>query len=290
MTQPTSKPLPEEDAATLKSLAIDAFMTDALRGGAAALADRSNPLRLNFFSTAMRMLFEHVMGALAPEEEVRACDWYKSEDGQLRPTRRQRIQYWLQGGLSDEFLIEELDIEPAPLRAKLVKAYDQLSKHVHGREDTIVSDPDRQDEEAGVIIKAVRELLQAYHDCRHALIDPLSEALDDEAVNALTMETIQGVDELASHYSVEEVYTSETEVVAINAHFVRYKATGTIAVILQWGSNSDLRRGDGAEAEKSFPFECAFDVPVDDPRDLSNADVTAGVDTSSWFEGRYDPD
>lgn len=272
----------------LKDLANDQFMGDALESAAKVLGDETNPLRLNLFAAAIRMLFEHVMGALAPDNEVEACDWYKPESGQTKPVRRQRIQYWLQGGLSDEFLLSELNIDPSPLRDRLLRAFNNLSKHVHGRSTTVIQSIAEQNAEAEAGIAAVRALLEAYHECRAALIEPLVQSLDDAAVDALISETILSVDELASHHSVDEVCCEHTEVMSIGAHFIHYKASGTVSVTLQWGSNSDMARGDGAELEEGFPFDCEFEVPIDDPRDLSNATVTSGVDTSSWFEGRYD--
>lgn len=274
----------------LKDLATDRFMGDALDSAAKVLRDDTNPLRLNLFAAAIRMLFEHVMGALAPDNEVESCDWYKPEAGQTKPVRRQRIQYWLQGGLSDGFLLSELNIDPSPLRDRLLRAFNDLSKHVHGRSTTVLQSVSEQNAEAGAAIAAVRALLESYHDCRAALIEPLVQSLDEAAVDALISETILSVDELASHHSVDEVCCEHTEVMSIGAHFIHYKASGTVSVTLQFGSNSDMARGDGAELEEGFPFECEFEVPIDDPRDLSNATVTSGVDTSSWFEGRYDED
>lgn len=269
--------------AKLAPLAPDDFFRITIEGSASVLRDISNPLRLNLFSTAIRMLFEHVMGTLAPNDEVEACSWYAPVEGQSKPVRAQRIQYWLQGGLTDEFLENDLGADPVRLRKRLIKAFNDLSKHVHGRADTIVHDRDEQEGEAEAAIGAVEELLHAYQDCREALLEPLAESLDDSAVDSLLSETILSIDELASHHSVEEIYVDRTGVASIGSTTVRYRATGTVSVTLQWGSNSDLRRGDGAELEESFPFECYFDVPVDDPRDLRMAEIISGVDTSSWY-------
>jgi hypothetical protein len=85
-------------------------------------------------------------------------------------------------------------------------------------------------------------------------------------------DTILEVDELATHHSVDEVYVDRTTV------------KGSLAVGLQWGSNSDVRRGDGVEIDQSFPFQCDIEVPVDDPFDLRGADTSYVVDTSKWRE------
>lgn len=276
-------PAPADRLAALGPLAPDDFFRITIEGAASVLRDATNPLRLNLFSTAIRMLFEHVMGTLAPDADVEACPWYAPVDGQDKPVRAQRIQYWLQGGLSDDYLESDLGLVPDALRKRLLKAFNNLSKHVHGRANTLVRDPGEQETEAEATVSAVAELLHAYHDCRTALIEPLVEGLDEGAIDSLLSETIQSIDELASHHTIEEIYTDKTEVAAIGPDVVRYRASGTVSVTLQFGSNSDLRRGDGAELDDSFPFECLFDVPLDDPRDLSQAEVVSGVDTSSWY-------
>jgi len=286
----TEAETPEQKLAALAPRAIDAFTRQALEGAARVLGDRDNPLRINLFSAGIRIFFEHLMGTLAPLDEVKACPWFRPEKDTTGPTRRQRIQYCLQGGITDQFLEETLDLEPEALRSQLLGAFNNLSKHVHGRADTLILDAAAQDEEAAATVDAVAGFLNAYHECRAALLKPLAESLDDAAVDDLMQETIQSIDELATHHSIEEIYVGHTEVAAIGAESVRYRATGTISVILQWGSNSDLRRGDGAEMEKSFPFECLFDVPVEDPQELDNAEIVSGVDTGSWWDGYYDED
>jgi hypothetical protein len=97
-------------------------------------------------------------------------------------------------------------------------------------------------------------------------------------------ETLQDVDELASHYSLEEVYVDEAKVLRIGAQTIIYRASGSVNVILQWGSNSDLRHGDGAELFETFPATCDITVAIDDPWDLSGAETRYGVDTSTWRE------
>ena len=95
-------------------------------------------------------------------------------------------------------------------------------------------------------------------------------------------ETLGEVDELASHYSLEEVYVDRVVVHTIGVDTITYRATGSVAVVLQWGSNSDVRRGDGAELGQSFPFYCDLVLPLDEPWNLDLAETTYGVDTREW--------
>jgi Predicted pPIWI-associating nuclease len=274
-----------DQLAALKPKALDDFSRTTITGAQHALADAANPLRLTFFSTAMRILFEHMIGTLAPIDQVVQSEWFVPEREDNVPTRWQRIVFAIQGGLSDDFVKNTLQIDIAPIRKKLIKAVDNLSKHVHGREDTIIEGRDEQDVVASGAIEALGNFLDTYHECRTAILDAIQLELDDAAVDALLTDTIQEVDELATHHSVEEVYVDDTSVRSIGAHFITYRATGTIAIGLQWGSNSDFRRGDGAEADLSFPFYCDIQVSLDDPLNMAFNETDYAVDVSSWRDG-----
>lgn len=272
----------DELVAGLRDKAIDDFAKCAIQGAQHALADAANPLRLNFFSTAMRILFEHMMDTLAPVEQVKRSSWFKPERPDGHATRWQRVVFAIQGGFSDAFVKEHLKVDPQPLRKRLLNAVDELSKHVHGREQTIISKRAAQDAAAQATVTAMGAFLDVIHDCRAAILDPIAEALDDAAVDTLASDSLVEVDELASHFSLEEVYVDRTVVQAIGADTIIYRATGSVSVVLQWGSNSDLRRGDGAELGQSFPFFCDIELPLDEPWELGLAEVNCGVDTSSW--------
>ena len=266
----------------LKPKVIDNFCRRALDGAIHALDGTANPLRLNFFSTALRMLYEHTMKKLAPADQVKLSRWFTVQQESGNPTRGQRIQFAVQGGLLDAFLKDELQINIGPMRKRLVKAVDNLGKHVHGDQATIITDPVLQNQEADNMIADLAAFLDTYAECRSAILEPIQERLDDAAVDILLAETIQTVDELATHHSIEEVYVASTVVHSIGISDITYQAKGTLSVVLQWDSNSDLRRGDGAELGQSFPFYCDIAVPLEDPWDLDVADTSYGVDTSEW--------
>ena len=287
----TSAPSTLEGAVrALKAKAIDRYAAAVVDGAERALADPHNPLRLNFFSTAMRMLFEHVMDRLAPADQVKAAPWFKSERDNGEPTRWQRAVFAIQGGLSETFVRHTLHVDPMPLRRQLLGAIGQASKHIHGRADTIIRDPSEQDAVAMATVTAMAAFLDTLRGCRDAVLEPIAEALDAAAVDALLSETIMEVDELATHHSLDEVYVDEVRVAAIGAATITYLASGSIDVTLQWGSNSDVRRGDGAELDQNFPFECEFELPLDDLWDLHLAEPVYRVDTSEWTDATQPDD
>jgi hypothetical protein len=162
-------------------------------GARCTLVDLENPLRLNFFSAAIRILFEHMMGTLAPINQVKQSGWFVAEKPDGLPARWQRVVFALQGGLTDDFVINALSVDVQPLRKRLLTAVDDLSKQMHAREATIVDELSAQDAAASATIEAFSNFLQTYHDCRLAILSPIQEALDNAAIEALLEETIQEI-------------------------------------------------------------------------------------------------
>ena len=253
------------------------------------LEDRGNPLRFNNFAYAMRELVRHVMARLAPDNEVRACSWYKEETDRLNGiSRRQRVYYAVQGGLSDEYVADELGLEVGQIHRRLRDSIDNLSKHTHIEEATFNLSDAEVDRFVNQTLAAVTDLFQTISECRTALVEAFNEKLDASVVSAAISETILSIDELATHHCIDAVYTEQVHISQIDANFIHFSAEGTVECELQWGSNSDLRRGDGATLEQAFPFNCELTSPVDNPGAIVAEENAFVADTSSWREGYYD--
>ena len=253
------------------------------------LIDSENNLRLNNFAYAMRELMRHVLHRLAPTESVVQCPWYHNEiDKPNVVTRRQRAYFAVQGGLSDEYVQDVLHLETESIHHSLVQAIDGLSKLTHiektvfGLSDADVAAHVQATEDA------VAALCSAIHSCRQQIIMALWERIDGTVIDEALRETLQAIDEITAHYSIEEVYTHRVEIIEIAHDEIVFSATGSIAMELQWGSNSDIRRGDGAVLSKSFPFTCYLWSPVDDPTQVEAREDGLLVDTRSWGDGYYD--
>lgn len=188
--------LPHVEA--LKRALDDRFSLEVLDGAVRAWAEKDNPLRLNFFATALRILSEHSLDRLAPDADVRRCQWFVPERDNGEPTRPQRVKYAIQGGLSDEFVTEELGIDIAPLQKRLTKTIKRLSGQVHAREHTVVRDFAEQAQAAEEMLSALDSIFTTAKQARSAILQPVQEGLDEAAVDALLSETVQAVDELAS--------------------------------------------------------------------------------------------
>ena len=264
----------------VRSKLIDDFSAQVLTGALAVVTDPSNPIRLNLFAAAMRELFGHTLHVLAPDANVTKCKWYKPEPRTNGPTRRQRAKYATQGGLPDDY-IDQIGVNVNHLHEAAIQAVAKMSKYTHVRPGVIVDDPSEVAVFVDGAMNALLGLFTSFAECRSRVLDALSEEIDDKAVNALITDTIQSVDELASHNSLEEVYVDQTRVVSLTHDTIYIKATGTLAVGLQWGSNSDVSRGDGIMLDDSFPFEVTMQSPIDDVSSFYGVEYS--VDTSSWL-------
>jgi hypothetical protein len=193
------------------------------------------------------------MDALAPRDQVEACRWFKLEKDTEGPTRRQRLAYGLHGGFTPEQVDALAGIDAEELVQVVADAYRELNKHVHGREATIVWDVDEQDVVAQEILDALADLLDAEQEYRTLILDPVADALESQAVERFVTETVENLDIMASHYSIEWVGVDERRVVAIDATQIEYEVVGSIGVTLLYGSSGDRRRGEGAEISDEFP-------------------------------------
>ena len=248
------------------------------------LSDYGNPIRFNNFAYAIRELVGIVLKRLVDDDQIRICEWYKNEtQHQCGVSQRQRSHYAVQGGLSDDYLKNELGLDTDFIHKYLRDAHKQLNKFTHIRPNTYnISDSDC-DQFVADTLQALEGLFEAIEKNRALLLEKIWEHLDDATINSAISNTIVSVDELATHHSIDEVYVDTGRVTAIDATTVTFEVTGVLTVELQWGSNSDLRKGDGATMAKQFPFRCVLESPTNDPDNIAGSEDAFGVDTSSWW-------
>lgn len=248
------------------------------------LKDKTNPLRLNNFSNAMRELTRHVLHRLAPDESILKCSWYKNEiDKPNGITRKQRSYYAVQGGLEDIFIEGTLGLEVDDIHKNLINSINKLSKFTHIEPKTFNLPEGDVDKLVKETISAVYEFLQLISECQRSIIEALWKHIDTAIIEETLRETIQSLDELATHHYIDEVYIDKVVIYSINHEHIQFSAIGTIGCELQWGSNSDLRRGDGVIIPKSFPFSCKLISLVTQPNSIDIVEGTLVVETSSWY-------
>lgn len=98
----------------------------------------------------------------------------------------------------DKPAVSGLLFDLLPLRSRLLDAVNELSKHVHGRENPLIRDQSAQHDFMERTTEAMEAFVDSLHACRNAVLTPIAEALDRAAV-----------DEIVTHHSVDEIYVDE---------------------------------------------------------------------------------
>lgn len=278
------------DAANdLNALLSVEFHKKLLAASLKSLEETSNPLFFNNYCAGFRELVRHVLSELAPDAEIKACAWYQpDETSKSGITRAHAIRYVIQGGLPDSYLLDVLNINVSDEKKALIAAVNQLNKYTHVNESTFDVDVTQAIEKAQLAVHALSNVLELASQCRGQLIAALEMNIHNEVVALAIGETIDSIDELATHHCVEEIDVEEVSVINVGSEYIHLQASGTIGVELQWGSDGDLRRGDGAIGNDSFPFTCELQSHVGLPEEIEIIENTLRVDTSSWWEGYYD--
>lgn len=273
----------------LSALLSSEFQKKLLAASLKSLEDTSNPLSFNNFCAGYRELVRHVLSDLAPDAEIKACTWYvPDKTSRTGITRAHAITYVLQGGLPNDYVTETLEIDVLDEKKELIDAINKLNKYTHVNESTFGIDIPRASAEAVLAIDALSSVLGLANQCRAQLARALEAQIHEEVVAVAISETICAIDELATHHCVDEIDVEEITVMRVGSEFIHLRASGTIGVELQWGSNGDLCRGEGAVGNESFPFSCELQSHVESPGEFEAIEDTLCVDTSSWWDGYYD--
>lgn len=272
------------DANRLRALLTKPFHLKLLDAALANLYDTANVLHATNFSNAFRELTRNVLDELAPEKEIGACPWFvPDKTSKTGFTRRHRAYYVIHGGLAPDFATDMLGIDVTSEAKAMVKAIEKLNKYVHVNEDTLEVDPSEVSSISSDAIAALADVLECAQDCRETLRRMLEGRVHTALLQEAVRETIDDIDIVATHHTIEGVSVEEVQLINVSGTVVTLAVTGTVDVELQWGSSSDLRRGDGAVMDESFPLACEFTSSVETPDEFELTPGSLQVDNSSWF-------
>lgn len=136
----------------------------------------------------------------------------------------------------------------------------------------------------------IRTLLKEHYsraEMKLVILNPpqsLHIEIEDIEIQLLSDITEEGIpdelDQLSTHTEIHEVTGVGFDWIKVERDCIVASGTGQVSVLLVYGSESDHRRGDGAEWAESFPFR--FDITLD--RDLRVVESDYHFDTDSFFE------
>jgi hypothetical protein len=190
----------------------------------------------------------------------------------------------IQGGLSDFFVQRQLGVDVPPVLSQLSGAIELLNSFTHIGPKTFDLPARKAEALAEECLEAGKSLLENVAECRTTVLASLSEAIDDHLLTEAISETINELDELATHHLIEGIYVDSSEVLDIGPDLLTVRAEGSVEVELQYGSTSDVRNGIGDVRSDSFPFSAEVHVKLQRPLGRHAKVENFKVDTSSWYE------
>lgn len=248
----------------------------------------NTPIKTRFsnFATNIRELTRDVFKSLAPDDEVMNCNWFTMEnpEGTTDITRVQRMMYAIRGGLSDQFIEDELGIDLKSVTSKFNRVIHKLNKYTHINEKVYYRGEEAGYEMVEKTLIAFDDFLRAIEDTRYLIVSNLEKRLYDQVSDALIDDVIQEVDILATHYLVEGETINNIIISNITSTNLFLQVQGSVDVEHQYGSDGDFRRGDGVRFENSYPFYISLVLDINDPLEVSITPSDIIVDNSSFYE------
>ncbi|MBK5446050.1 hypothetical protein [Peribacillus sp. TH24] len=238
------------------------------------------------FATNIRELSREVLKDLAPDDEVKNCKWYSKEtpEGKADITRIQRMTYAVKGGLSNEFILEELEFDFSDVTYRLNRVIKELNKYTHINQKVYYREEKTGYEMVESTLIALNNFLLTIKGAQDLIMEQLESSLDSIINEELTSNVIQEIDILATHYRVEGVYINNIKIESINSQSIDINIEGSVDVQHQYGSDGDLRRGDGVEFENSYTFNFDLIQDIDNPFEINLSVDDIGIETDSFYE------
>lgn len=244
---------------------------------------KNNPIRYNSFAVSFRELVRHIFYELAPDEDIKKCNWYVANcNARNGITRAQRIEYAIRGGLSDNFLNDELNIDLKTLTKKILKSIDMLNKYTHIEEDVFQVPENDGDKVVKDTMQALMNFFTHIDELKNNLISEYENILFDVIQNIFYEETFSEIDILSTQYRINEVVLDNIEIESIDSSEISIKIFGTLDVEHQYGSDRDVSNGDGDVFSNSYGFYILNKINVLYPKDVSIGPNDINIDTSNF--------
>ena len=199
-------------------------------------------------------------------------------------TRRQKAHYIVHAGLPEDFVKDALKLEMTDFTKPLLDVFESLNQSTHVRSETIMRKGSAVRRMIHDVLASLMDLFGAAASGREEIKKTTASVMHTAVFENLISETIQELDELSTHTTVDGHHIETVEVQSLTATQIEYVITGQVEVELQYGSNSDVRNDIGYRMDDSCPYSAVVISNPAKPLELHPEDVTLQVDNSSYFE------
>lgn len=239
----------------------------------------NDPLRFNSFSYSMREIYRHVLARLSPEEEIINCSWFKPETDNGKSTRKQKLKYAVQGGLGDDYVIDELGIDIDEFWKPIGKSQDLLSKYTHINENTFNISSEDCEKNSDEVLCSLLSIFTLISGTREEIYSRIYEHINEELISNFAYTAMEGIDILSNNSYVEDFEIGDYKILDINSMTIYIEAMGIANVSLNYGSGEDE-----TELNTDFPFNLTCSSSVENPDDIELVSDDINIDISNWHE------
>jgi len=245
------------------------------------LSETHNKLRFNNFAYSMRQLIEHFLDRLGPENEILQAPWYE-EPQNRKTTREQQIKFAIQGWFTDEFFKKTLNIDYMDVSSRLRKSYNNvLNKYTHIKECSF----DVPDKEAQTLSQEVLKNTIDFFNAVQESIFKVNYAIIESINEDFSYDVKEELNCIATHYEVKAIFYDDIDLIKRKSNTLEYLVSGTINVRLQYGSDGDMRRGDGYETTMDFPYTSNVTISFNnEDYSLEASNIDTKIDTESFYQ------
>jgi len=194
-------------------------------------------------------------------------------------------KYAIQGGLSDFYVTKKLEMEEIDEVVKeLLSIIKLLSSYTHIESHTFDISESEVERLSTECLEATLGFVEKISEARNQVLGMLIDEIDSSLLERIISESVTEIMELSTHQFIEDIYHDGAHVESIGPKSLTLRVTGNLDCELQYGSGSDLRKGDGVVISTSFPFGGTIDVKFKAPLGSVMEVDNLNVDTSSWYE------
>ena len=266
----------------------DSFDIKLLDAAFRNLDDALNPVRFNNFAYVLRELVIRVINRLAPNKKVIAAKWWKpNQDDKIKNKagRKQQIRYALLDGKPEDFVIHKLAIDIDAMVDYIGMCVDELNSYTHISENYFGCSEKEIPLKVSKACSTITNILGTINQCRDKIEDGIMGMINGELVASLYLNTFDELDILSTHSSVEAYNIHDYRLSCISEDLVTCATTGSVFVRLQYGSDGDLRRGDGMVSSINLPFTAEFTCRLceDGIIDYKVEQEAISIDTDSFY-------
>jgi hypothetical protein len=242
---------------------LDEFEMELFHAALINLHDKKNKLHINNFAYTIRELIIIYLNRKAPIKSVESSPWYNQE----KVRRSHQVKYIIQKNINDDYF----DYGTSQILTKIDecaknfnKVFDKLNKLTHINKKTLKYNTDDGHNYIKDLFESMFKFFTMSRNIENELQIFLGNYIEDHLYDEITNHTIDAIDECSTHHLIEDTYIHDIVVNDIDEEYIYFTGQGEISVEQQYGSSSDLKRGNGMTMSTSFPVSFSGKVATSD--------------------------